>query len=1142
MISEDESLLRHREGGHHARAGFQYECGLHCLWILELRGTTDRLMIDEDEDAVITKDDATKVYRQAKKNDTDRPWRLSEKRFRKFVERAYGRFSKDSGASHEFYTNGAIGHDTFVKKGKTKYLKEGSDLMARMAGDSAESFCLSVVLKDHYKHADPKFMQQEVISAITDRIEQTYPGTLAWNIPHPIEYVDVASRVLQAEFTLCSTHSEVSWKDVDRQVRLDRFINDIGARSLLGGTLVPWGTIVEGPEKCLPPAAVEALASEKFLPRTGIEEEVCTHVGDWASRLSGKQRSTLRMVLLVGNHGSGKTWTLMHIARRVAEQYRGLAVCVASGPGPDKWDKEVSDLRIASPGPCVVFIDELFEGWDHLVSMPRYFLGDQLLFVASGSSDAAAFRLPEIRLKLGSTNMKEVPLPTTLSDDELRDLAIALRKKPPTPGELKEAKKTNIRHAREILLGEVSSLDHLAKFERLLSEQPQYRESAIPILCCSVLGLGLPFSLLQTVLFPKPVPHSLGAWFVLVKQRVGELIFFEDQEKARHLLEKNVGEGFKPYYYGELLQKCDPAESQHRAFSRNLLPRLARAEPDLLHELLGNNQRTIKKLLPGEPLWALAFCWLPTLAVGGMRELIREAVKSYPTSPQTAAEFLLWMELYRTTAAIRYLHERMEAFRDADITVVVRIAEMIGQLPPDELAPVARRFDHLWIDLPVATFRACILHRNAFGLLTSLLADYGDPHDREEGLKRLGAMLDERIVEHKPISQDWLESYAHLVDRTFSQGRSHLSLKISRSLANGLEEESVEEQYGDRFDLESRLKLGPLVDIGVKAFKDFMTDPTDDREEFKVPGNLLKVAAKWAESSEWEVLANQFLSTLETIGGLPSKVVSPILIPGFRAMKRGPRHYCETFLRAILAWAPKKDIRPTQETTGFMFKLLSFVAGQEWISADIRQLARSTLLHLATKLESGVEEGKEALKLLSEKLTTGPLELHLELGLVREWPKQPSLANQYLNQITLLELPEPQRADFADQIMQRWKDHDRVWLNLAAVLLRLGRDKDALDFARKLNVANPDDPNPYGLAAIAEARQSDVAGAYKELRTTSDIYDRCERGLYPRIVHWVHTELASVTTGTPQRHHLVCAELMGPRRLRPYPDLFAGRL
>ena len=88
--STENELHRHMSGDEHAGIGFRYECAWRCMWLLDLRGTQDKLAIAEGEDAKIIKNGRKTIYRQVKKKDGGQ-WTWADESFQKFINRAFKR-------------------------------------------------------------------------------------------------------------------------------------------------------------------------------------------------------------------------------------------------------------------------------------------------------------------------------------------------------------------------------------------------------------------------------------------------------------------------------------------------------------------------------------------------------------------------------------------------------------------------------------------------------------------------------------------------------------------------------------------------------------------------------------------------------------------------------------------------------------------------------------------------------------------------------------------------------------------------------------------------------------------------------------------------------------------------------------------
>jgi hypothetical protein len=1138
--SGDDTLQQHLNGDRHAAEGFRYECGLRCLWILGLRSTADKISVDQGEDCLIKKADGSLVYRQVKKKDDGNPWRFSDEAFGDFITRAYRRFSDNHSVQHEFYTNGTVSRGVFVREHGRKYLNPQSAVS--IAGDIGPEFCRTVLLNDLYMQTNPRSLRNEIRGTLEELVERAYRSARAIDLVSGTEWISTANRVLAAEFALLSSRSEVSWEDFDHEIGLDELVRQVRFRSFAGTALVSWTNAVQNPHDYLSPDTAEAVSSPHRIPRPSIEEEALSHVSTWVSEIQSSKPPSFRLLTLVGPHKSGKTWTLMQLGKRSLEQYPDIHVYIAVGSPDDV--KEFTYIGATEPTPHLVLIDDLFDGWADLISKPRVFVPDRTLFIATGCSGIDDEELSILRRTLGD-QMRNVSLPPTPAEREATDLAMALRRFPPTLLESQQLQATNIWQGSLILRGKRAPGNHLAELRQLLNDRPDYLQLIAPVLFSTVLGLSLPLSLYEKSV-RRTVPPDLQFWMVPIERRGQKTLIFEDPADADRLLNEKYGTGdtkttLAESVYDELLDKCNVSEPQERKFVRYLISRLAKRDVATTARLLKGKSRLIKSVIKTEPLSALAFVWLPTLAALDIPDLFKAAVDSCPsTPPENGAEVSLWIEAYGTGAAIRHLQKRMETLGDMNDVLISRTAEMVRRVPMPHRRHVAKMFSHLFVALPWDTLQGCLMYRDTFPLVTSLIAEHGSAFDREQGLRRIGAIVDDRNRLKIPVPQNWLESFINLADRTFQQERNGASLAISKVLAKRLQFDSPEGAYNDCQAREQSLNLHPLIVVGVKLLEDLAEGPTSDADEFGVPGNLLKLAATWADAEDWEMLVRQHIATLEGIRQVPFNVVSPLVLPSFKAIKRGPNLHIRPFLKALAAWMPSKQVRPGQQTTKLMFRLLAFIAVQESLPDEVRAKAGSSLLHLLTDPGSGRTEGREALDSLSRELGSQLPDIDENLGLVANWTELSPLIKEYLVQAMSLPLTTSERQQLTRDILQAWSlsASRKVRFQLAVTLVWLDEHESAVDLVSELVVTDRYRPNFQALAAIIEARKHGLPAAYNILALISDIYEERDIGVEPWLARRLHGELASLARGVACDLHLVCAELMADRRLRAYRVLF----
>src|SRR5712692_8022430 len=260
-----------------------------------------------------------------------------------------------------------------------------------------------------------------------------------------------------------------------------------------------------------------------------------------------------------------------------------------------------------------------------------------------------------------------------------------------------------------------------------------------------------------------------------------------------------------------------------------------------------------------------------------------------------------------------------------------------------------------------------------------------------------------------------------MVKKVIGPRRSDLALEIARAVPAGNEPNRVKQLYGKCLDRESGVKpswewLELMLEEGLKSLREFapilgdqdLPIGTDDGpQRIRFPGNLLELAAQWADEFGWQRLADKYLSTLEEPGvqKLPFNLLAPLVLPGFEAMRRGPKKYWERFLRAVMAWVPSESTLPSEELTQFVFKLLKFVIVQKWLEDDPRSSARKALVCLFTDPDKGREKARRLLEMLQQQITGSRREIDASLGLEPNWHESSGCATTYLSQFSNIELP-----------------------------------------------------------------------------------------------------------------------------------------
>lgn len=1144
--STENELHSHVSGDKHAGIGFRYECAWRCMWLLDLRGTQDSLAIAEGEDAKVSKEGQT-IYRQVKKKDGSQ-WTWSDESFQKFINRAYNRFKdhKNAALRHEFYTNAGIS-STVLSAGSLKgCLNPKHDGIKCTAPERTEDFCKSIVLHPH-KH-QPEDMPSIVMNKIREKIDQSYPGCQAHAIVEK-EVPIIADKLLMAEYNLWNKPSAVSWKDVDKEIGLDKIISELGTRSMADGALTTWGDFSEVMQDDEKTRALEALRSNKAIPRPSSESQAWNLIGDWirgltpTETLKSKELKDYLIVILAGGHGCGKTWTLMHLGNRIATEFRNISVCVAANT-PPSITRAFSSLAISHPNPCVILIDELYEGWDGPVSSINYPLTQPILFLVTASLTEDGLGFKQLKEKLGQRRVKVIEVQTRLDEDEVKNLGL-LRGVPIAIKEKDKVQATNIRHAVQIMSGERPD-NHLASLEALLERETDLIDWLGPIMFCTTLRIPLPGSLLERSL-TRAIPQKLKPWLVLRQKVRGNdreyWVLFEDPYEADILLTVPLLGGARENQIkaisARLVNHIDTTSLAEIAFARLFFKRLVKKDKRFCEDLLDSCRNKIDELLSGEPLWALVFSWLPVFAEINRNDLIQLAVGKLQRPPESIAEIYVLIEAYVIPQVRAYLNRRIQELTNWDPGLFVRLVEMVILLPDEDKRKTAGKLCSLLVHLPPNSFAQFLKQRNCFHEVTTLVAKYGEPMDRELAVMRIGDVLTLSLEEGRQINQTWLEAYLHLVNRAIAQDRSGQALEITKeAILAGNTTFPVESNYRACFNSYHRGILNPAIEYGIKLLEDAKANP---RESFKnLPSNFLPLAASRAEESDWRRVAGKTLSLLEVIAR--SKVafdrISAVILPVFSGIRRGPKEYQEKFLKILLALASRERDVETQETGKLTLKLLGFAALQSWLGADIRCFAKKTLLGLIMQPDQVYVVGNQFFQNLCGTLRSESFTVNLRLGMPDDWINT-ALVNTYMSQVGTIAWDEPDRSQLVRQLIHKWKGNQKFWQNLTVVLLCLKAPENAAEFAQELAREKPNYPDSYGLLAICKARMGDLTGVRANLEKVMDIHEKIGKGLHPHLAFWMHRELAAISDGIKKKLHLLCAELLHDRPLRPYEEVIA---
>ena len=1130
----EEALHKHMSGDEHSARGFHYECALRCLWLLDLRGTGNRLAIVEGEDAKIIPSDGKTIYRQAKKREGSH-W-VYDKSLRAFIERAYIRFSADPSVRHEFYTNQAIPSGSSGLRDR-EHLNVAHSGVSKSAPSQTEAFCKTIRLISERYQPEQSLMLTVVKERLRDVIDSAYPGCQAKNFVKDQEIEELAAKLLMFEYGLLSRGTAVGWSEVDDELGMDGLISDLYVRSMGYGTLITFDkypTVNEGGPDDEQTRAYEAVRAGRALPRPAMESSAWAIVDEWWAGIESgdpkARRVNYLVVILIGAHGTGKTWSLLRIGNEVQARYNAMRVCVAAASPPDR-SFAFSNLAISQPGPCAILIDDLFPEWRGVVSSITGPLPHPLLVLGTAARSADEEEIRLLTERLGH-RAKVVELPDHLDGAETDSLARA-RGVSLSTTEKSRAKGTNIRHVAQLLSG-VAAAEHLSAISGLLSKT-EALDLLGPILLCTSLRVAVPKDLLERSI-GRALPPELQLWVLGSRGAAAERLSFEHPDEAATLLAQALGGAQRQRaqnWCEQLIGHVNSDRPAERAFMRQLLGRLARRDLELCEHLLDSCSSALDAVMAREPLWALMFSWLPIFAEGRREGLLALALGKVTAAPTTVAEIAVLIEAYGTAVARRHLGTWLTRLAPWNPVLLARFVETVMALQKDDRRDTAVKLISLLIDLPMDAFVETLGQRNCFNELISLASDYGRPDDRRAFLYRVGEMIENRLESGRTPKQNWFEGSRMLTERVISQARFGLAMEIVRQMfIDGNMRFNAEGYYKTCFEQEQALVHRPLIELGLKLMQDSELRSRDSLPS--VAGSLMTFSASWGDEVEWATVADAIIELLESLSlrEVSFNRLSAVVLPTISGMRRGPQQRSERFLKAILAWIPNERRIATIETGKLVLQVLGFVAAQPWIGAPVQAAARKALLELvlgSDPVDATVGALFQALRETLGMPVMGIARVPMPDG----WIDHPPLANTYLIQVGRIRWEEQERIALVERLIRAWEGMLESRQYMTEAFLRLGNIGVARRFADQMKEDFPSYPDSLGYLSVISVKESDASGAESRLAQAARMQDARGRGLHPHLAHWVHRELAGVSSGQRRAMHELCRN----RPLRPCDEV-----
>jgi hypothetical protein len=1143
-VDTPKEFHKHLTGDEHSSRGFHYECALRCLWLLELRETQDSLSIASGEDAKIVRSDRRVVFRQAKKKEGSH-WTYDDS-IRSFVERAYERFKEDPSVFHEFHTNQAIpqGKDR-IRIGA--FLNPAYGRIQETAPDKTREFCATVRLVSESYQPEPSLMLLVIKERLLRMIDSAYPGCRARDYVKADEIDSLAGRLLMFEYNLWSRQENVVWSDVDAQLGIERLISDLYWLSLADGALTPfdqWPGIEAGGPDNEKTRAVESVRKGRAIPRPKIESDIWESVEQWRAEANDEgrdpKRSAYKVVILIGAHGTGKTWSLMRIGDEIRRKYHDVSVLIAADHAPS-GPFAFRDLALSQSKPCVILIDDLFVEWSarvfSIAGPPLPTMPLLILATAARSSDEKEIQFLASRFGKRRTLIELPPYLDSVEAAELakvRDLSLSLT-------EAERVKTCNVRRLARMLSG-TSELYRSISISDLLADANTLQMLG-PILLFTSLNVPVPKRLAEESI-GQAFPPALEPLVLGLQGKSPNSLSFEDPEEAGVLITRALGDAQNKAiqdWCERFLRHVAVDRPEERAFARRLLGRIAQKDPELCARLLDTCGSRLCAIAAQEPLEAVIFSWLPILSQKERGELLALAFGKLTLAPQSVAEVAVLIEAYGIDFARGQLGKQMRQFSQWDPVTLARFVESVMTLPRAERRAVADKFTKLLVDLPAKVFFETLSVGSCFDASTHLAAEFGRAADRKAFLYRVSELTQMTFEQGKTLKQNWIDAYIVLTGRVIRQARAGLQTKIFREMyLRGSIGFNAEELYRHCFAEEQALAHRPLIEMGLKFLQQREDLPFVDAPP-RVAGSFVTFASSWGDEGEWRMVADTFIELLEVWAAKEVSFdrLASVVLPAFLGMHRATEQQARQFLRATLSWAPHDGRAATPETAKLVLRLLCFLGVQPWIAEPTRFLTRRAFLELA-------EQRDEVEKTLGSLISVARAALgmlHVDTRLIRMprgWIENSHLANEYMARVGKLQWSAEECAALGRRMIANWGAMPQSVQFLTEALLRTEQIESAQKFAAIMANQWPSRADSWGYLAIARIKGGAIDGARDCLVKLAQMREGNMKGLRPHLIHWIHSELAAVSVGKTRTMHQLCAELALGRPLRTFEDVMGG--
>ena len=1140
--SMDNRALNRSRGEYNAAVGQSFEGNAVSVWLLELVGTPNRLVRSTDGEDVIVLTPQGELRRQVKETSLPTWSSAAMRRYFQYVSENYNGID---GPTFEFYTNATFSADVVdpVEQMRVKGTARRGGVESYHPSPSVfgPSESLASVLAERVR-LFPRFAsadergQFELLKKRIRLVIATLAGDASVGTIVPDDEIEVAAYGLLGLSEAARTRAMTSI-DVDRALRLTytaaRYATPHHAYKLTA-----WDSYIDALHSA---GTDDSVAHHEFTTGKALDRfnsSLCSHLKEaivqWLDRVVGTApatRTTLTSMVIRGIRGSGKTWLLYEIGRYIAAEYSSrIAVYVAGDGSFTHGGPDPSETRSA-----VWLVDDAFErGWF------RYVPGLAQRSMVSVLTIATATPLDDAEIERTAKRTGTfviLNLPDLITDKELSALAVQ-RNLPLSVSESELASRATIRTAARIVRSTIAIRSEVSTISALLDD-PKKGRFLRPLLAASVVGLRIPQTLLLRVIgteskITTKMPEWLLPW-IAVTRRPGAQLVFAAPYDAPEAFRRGIAnpdvvlvDELTNLVAGIFVGGTEPNEEQRaeRIFLRQALSVIARRNRAGVGAVLATCRPAIMSCLHTDPLAVVVYNWLPLIRSD--YGLVKLAADRLPRVLRSVDEALLFIEVYGSSLARKWLNRRLDRLVETDVRYVAELTALLLGIQRRLATEPARHLIRFLLELPAKAFRHFMDTGQCGADAAALVGRFGTPEARELFLERFIAWVDSRWSIDGIWNSLVLANALDLAGRVIMQHRSALSVRIVAAIVRGKPIDWLPLAYEECRALDDRLaiKQKPVtlaLNVGVGT--------VEERERLRpVIPKLLRFGASWLFDDLFEPIVELFFELFEPLD--PAVVPVRRFVPALDAtqtLARSSEVERQRLLRLYLKWVPRREYNwSTHATVRLVLELIR-------LALVTQQAAQAAQAAIAAIVNGGREEA--VVEFLMELAAIAEVDLPEDVwsGFPADWEEDDRSigVDTYLVISKRAGLKGTQATQFASRIIHLWAETYRLRAYVAQSCIANGAFEQAEAFLSQPDTRPTADS--YLLRATLAARMGEVR--YDLLESARKAGQSRGIGAHPWLIFEAHQALAKIAYR--REAHRAIVELVRARPLPPWSTVIA---